>query len=317
MSCRNEETRGSVCSDIKPPLSNGKPEVDVLSTGFEDFSVAFIKGDLLTLCISGSGQVITMDLWTLRNSTIEQLEQKISANKLEQSIIEKTTAGPKFLMTNLSLLRDADDVILIPRSSARSMRAALKVCPIFNRYIILREVSLFGLGKVIRDSMTEKRLKLHYENRIIEIETGDGVIEIVDETACQDRHERDLKYMILGLLCQIKIWQGTLKDNLPLINLGHNLDLIVTEDEIIRDRVPLLTTNTTIPATSTKKLYVSTNQTVSLYLDDEILVKELPITIYGAIDILIKCGEIDFFKEIHITDSQGCVTIYNVVSSIR
>lgn len=243
-----------------------------------DFSIAYLKGDILTVCIAGTGQVITLDIGRFRNKSLSEKKNIIDALRIDNPVTPICDAGVKFLMSNMMDLQNADSVYFITCSHAKSMKEAMRASNIFRQGCIFRETTLFGFGKLAEKNMSGKEGKhiIHYLTRELVVDVGDGVFYFMDERDHQSKKERDLYAMLLGLILELQILNGDLKDNLVLENFGHDLTLTLSVANNQKEKL-LFTIDTTIPAKEVVNLESSHSYIIGLSLDDVPLIKEVAL----------------------------------------
>ena len=283
-----------------------------------DFSIAYLKGDILTVCIAGTGQSLSIDMRKCRNQSVADIFRYVESLDIQQDYLHGyKNYGESFLSSNLQMLRETD-AFIISRTSVKSFKNSLQASGILNRVRIYKEAALFATGKLAYDQgfFGEGRYRVVYENLELKLEIGDGVYEYLEENIIPQSYERDLKFMILGLILRIQVRTGDLKDFLPLDIIGYDIEIILQDNNGNKYFYPILGKNLTIPTRKEIAIIPGVKNQVGLKINDEIIPNLITLSSSRKHNFTLEVGSF-YFLNLEIKDENNRSRQYIINNLIK
>lgn len=242
-----------------------------------DISVAFIANDNFYFCFGETGQKLKIPMSSFTDKDGKLLTAESIIEKVDSFIISlscKSSEGLsvyEYCRSTTSLLKSSDKIFIFYNPVVKSYLNALDVLNEYGGSIYLRimsEIQIAGLGACVGNAYKEGIHSYKYRNRVMDLETGDGVIEIKECRTSSSYITPTIKDIIKGTIVLFGVLEGSIKDMLLLSMTSFNLKFVVYENERVRDVISVIDKDTTLPTRKSIDLYLESNHRVEIEMDD-------------------------------------------------
>ncbi len=252
----------------------------------KDISIAFINNGYFYFCFGWNGQKIKIPMSSLidknKNSIdIQQLLEKIDCLSLP---ILKNKAKDceiyEFCQSMPQLLKSAEKLFIIFSNELESYLNALKIqrlYPNVTKSRVLAESHIASLAAVALEAsgVDEKLVEYHNGNKVVEIEIGDGVIEIKGFHVSSVYKCPLMADIIKGTILQYGILEGLIKDILLLDTVPYEIGIIFYENGKAPLKQIVVPQDTTIPIRLTVDYTIKSTQKIVIVVEEKIVTSDI------------------------------------------
>lgn len=269
-----------------------------------DISVAFVANDNFYFCFGETGQKLKIPMSSFTDKdgkllTAEGILEKIDSFLISLSI--KSSEGLsvyEYCRSTTSLLKSSDIIFIFYNPVVKSYLNALDVLNEYGGSIYMRlmsEIQIAGFGAVVGYANNEGDHSYRYRNRVMDLETGYGIIEIKECRKSSSYITPSIKDIIKGTIVLIGVLEGSIKDMILLSMTSFNLKFVIYENERVRDVKLVIDKDTTLPIRKSIDLYLESNQRVEIEMDDMAVTSDISqyfdqiscVEVYATEDIII------------------------------
>lgn len=256
-----------------------------VSSENSDISVVFLLNDSLFFCFADFAKKIKIPLSRIgiestRETNLELVVRKIDSLDLQDNSGEKENlANFNFCKDNVELLSKAEICILLYHDITSYLNCLrlvnnLDKIPIIR---ILPEDQIAASGANVLQSLLSEDLSVsyRYKNSLIEIELGDGVIYIVQNTQVRAYSMPSIKDLIKGCVVRIGVSKGWIKNVLTLFCTSFPIYLITKERDQVRDACIAIDTGQTIPTRAKVDVKIDPGQVLSIDMNGIVIASDI------------------------------------------
>ena len=304
---RRESNKSIDSQCVKDSASAHNKIADMSETS--DISVAFISNSNFYFCFGETGQKLKIPMsYFIDNEgyllSVDRIVDKIDSMQISASNrTSEDLSVYNFGKSFPSILKSADRIFILYTPNIQSWLNAMDMFEDYRDIVpsrLISESNIAAFGAVVKNANRETNHKYEYRDCRLDVNTGDGVIEIGDSIKPFEYVVPSIKDIIKGCVIQSKIIDGSIREVLFLSATSFNLNIVVYENELVRDVKLGIVKNVTLPTRRIIDLYLESNQKVVVEIDNIVVTTDIS----QCFDV-ISYVQIDVTEDILIHGKKG------------